>query len=425
MKKKVLIIVPHSDDELSVGGLLIPMLKKRGYKVIVLIVTNGDAECSGKTRLEESVRGLRILGVKEKNIIFLGYGNRWSGEKHLYNFTEKDRQAVSIAGKTHTYALNGHQEYHYQKYNKHCKYTRHNMKCDLTECILDIFADVIICADFDNHSDHRAITLMFEEVMGNILNNTSYRPLILKRFAYAFAWHGNESFVIKKISRSEVFDSRFELDNPYYEWNRKVLIHLSNFWVKFPLNKLHLAALVYRSQNAKTHLRSLLKQDMIFWHRRTDSLLYDAEITVSSGEKKYLTDFKRFDSNDVNCTKLVQNFWNSCAWQPLINDFEKSITIKFSEKKFISQISICASVLEESIINNCDIFVKGKVFHTGHLFPGKEKIVSIKERGIVEIKIQITSYAGVNPGISEIEIYSEENQCSLLEFQERIKQRKD
>lgn len=421
MNDTVLIIVPHSDDELSIGGLLLPMLKKRGYVVKVMIVTNGDAECSAKVRLKESIKGLRILGIEEKNIIFLGYGNRWDGNTHIYNRAE-NMQAVSFAGKTYTYALESHNEYHFQKYKEHCKYTKYNMKCDIKESIMDILADVIICVDFDNHSDHRAVSLMFEEVMGEILNNTSYRPLIFKRFAYAFAWHGDKSYVTKKIGRDKVFDNRFELDNPYYEWKRKILIDLPDFSVKNPIffNRLYLAALAYSSQDAKGHIMRLLKKNMVFWNRRTDSLLYDAEIAVSSGDKKYLTDFKRFDCNDVNRTKSAQDFWDSCAWVPAVSDSDKCIIIRLREERFVSSISICASVLFESVIQNCDIILDSQIFHTGYLFPGKEKIIDIKKMASV-ITVQITNYIGMNPGLSEIEVYSEENQHELLEFLEIIK----
>lgn len=417
MKKRVLLIVPHPDDELSIGGLLLPNLNKL-YEVYVMIVTNGDADCTADIRLKESLKGLNILGVKEEKIIFLGYGNRWNEEKHIYNMPQ-NKQTISVAGRTYTYALHGHEDYHYQKYHKHCKYTRHNLQRDMLECIMDILADVIICVDFDSHSDHRAVSLMFEEVMGKILHDTSYRPIVLKRFAYAFAWHSNISSCCNKLNRSEVFDNRFELDNPCYEWKRKISIYLSVFSIRLLL-QLYLAALAYRSQNAKTHVRMLLKHDIVFWHRRTDSLLYDAEITVSSGEKKYLTDFKRFDCNDVNCSKPVSNFWNSCAWEPLHDDPEKCITIKMSQEKFVSSISICASIFNESIIKNCDIIIGQKVFHTGILFPGKEKIINIKEEKVSVIIIQITSYTGVKPGISEIEVYSEEKQSGLLKFQEKM-----
>jgi len=416
LNKTILIIVPHPDDELNIGGALLPMLKKRGYVVKVMIVTNGDAECSAKVRLKESIKGLKILGIEEKNIIFLGYGNRWDGKTHIYNDAENVR-AMSFAGKTHTYALENHHEYHFQKYKEHCKYTKCNMKRDIKESIMDILADVIICVDFDSHSDHRAVSLLFEEVMGEILNNTSYRPLILKRFAYAFAWHSNKFYMTKKIGRDRVFDNRFELDNPYYEWKRKILIDLPDFNEKKPvfLNRLYIAALAYQSQDAKSHIKCLLKRNMVFWNRRTDSLLYDAEITVSSGDKKYLTDFKRFDCDDVNCVKFVQDFWNPCAWMPAVSDSEKCIIIRLQEEKFVSSISICAAILFESVIQNCDIILDSQTIQTGYLFPGKEKIIDIKKK-VTVIMIQITNYIGMNPGLSEIEIYSEENQRQLLEF---------
>ena len=76
---------------------------------------------------------------------------------------------VSHGGFTHTYGIEKHPEYAYIKGKVHHLYTRSNMKADIKSVILDILPETIIAVDFDNHPDHRALSLLFEEVMGELL----------------------------------------------------------------------------------------------------------------------------------------------------------------------------------------------------------------------------------------------------------------
>lgn len=46
------------------------------------------------------------------------------------------------------------------------------------------------------------------------------------------------------------------------------------------------------TQFAYTLAARIINGDMVYWNRRTDSLTYDADITVSSGDAKLLNDFK-------------------------------------------------------------------------------------------------------------------------------------
>lgn len=415
MKKTVLIIAPHPDDELGLAGRLIPRLIRIGYIVKVIIVTNGDANISGKIRLKESIKGLGILGVKKKDIIFLGYGNRWQGEEHIYN--RKNTVLKSLAGYEYTYALDFHKEFHYKKYCEPALYTRENMLGDMRECIEEIWADIIICVDFDSHPDHRAVSLMFEECMNFLIRNKGYQPIVLKRFAYAFAWHGDNTAYAKKLSRFRVFDDKYQLDNPYYYWNERVVCKLDK--CRICDFKLMLASLAYLSQNASSHLRQLLKKDMVFWNRRTDNLMYDAIINVSSGDKNFLFDFLRFGCVNVNKVKSQNAFWERYAWEPHLSDKKKEITIEWEKKVYISYISIFSSINDVSKILDCVIVVNNKDYHTGSLVYDMKKNIFINTY-TKKILIRIDKYKGNSPGISEIEIYAKNKQDGLETFIESV-----
>lgn len=74
-----LIIVPHSDDEVLLFGGLIQRWLAEGEQVYVALVTNGDYEAhneqEGQTRPAETIKGLRLLGLPEQNVLLMGYAD--------------------------------------------------------------------------------------------------------------------------------------------------------------------------------------------------------------------------------------------------------------------------------------------------------------------------------------------------------------
>ena len=71
---RVAFIVPHQDDELLIGGgMLAHFLEDSAKEVFVLIVTNGDYRPNQSgLRCIESIRAMKVLGLKEDHIFFRG-----------------------------------------------------------------------------------------------------------------------------------------------------------------------------------------------------------------------------------------------------------------------------------------------------------------------------------------------------------------
>ena len=71
-----------------------------------------------------------------------------------------------------------------------------SIKNDIKALLLDLRPEVIFCIDYDSHHDHRALSLLFEESMGEILrqNNNDYNPLVFKGFAYSTAFLAEPDF---------------------------------------------------------------------------------------------------------------------------------------------------------------------------------------------------------------------------------------
>jgi len=314
LRKKVLLIVPHPDDELFVGGgLLRTLVKSRAYEAYVVYTTNGDFfPHEGEARLQESVRVLtEFAGMEESHIIFLGYGDGWRAGGHLYH-QNGDVPLVSMAGRTETYGLKGHEDYRYTRSGRRSAYRRADFKQDLKEVIAGVRAELLLVVDFDWHADHRATSLLVEECLGEIFRqDASYRPLVLKRFGYDGVWKGRADFfdlprrktVLTGLSRTPYTpeeELRFAMPKdcatPYLSQN--AFYH---------------ALRCYRSQEAWQRVDGIINIDEVFFQRNTDSLLYGAKISASSGDAEYLRDFKLFDCGDVTEKELILK---ECGWKP-------------------------------------------------------------------------------------------------------------
>lgn len=101
--ERALVIAPHCDDETLGCAQAIRSVLRRGGHVKVVLMTNGDGFYTaaarsfrglvvsperyvefGMQRQRESLRALRILGVKRRDVIFLGYPDRGLAKMWLY-----------------------------------------------------------------------------------------------------------------------------------------------------------------------------------------------------------------------------------------------------------------------------------------------------------------------------------------------------
>ncbi|MBQ3433933.1 MAG: PIG-L family deacetylase, partial [Selenomonadaceae bacterium] len=183
---RVLILAPHPDDEINIAGNMILTLAAAKAEVFVAYSTNGDFEQAAEVRAKEAVDALKILGVPRERIIFLGYGD---GHKL------SDKPTQSPAGHVETYAAQDFVDYAKKTFGRHSPYTRQNFKRDLKSLLLELRANIIFCVDFDSHPDHRTLSILFEETLGEILSErTDYRPEVYKKFAYATAFTAAADF---------------------------------------------------------------------------------------------------------------------------------------------------------------------------------------------------------------------------------------
>lgn len=402
--KKCLIIVPHPDDEINIAGCIFDQLKKNGYVISVMIVTYGDyyPELAAK-RVQETLKAKKILGYNE--LIFLGYGDDYK-TGHLYEDTCGETIYESHAGYLSTYVINDIKPYHFRKYNKQAQYTRNNLKYDIKNIIIDMLPELLICNDVDNHPDHKAISLLFDEVMGEILKENDYYPTILKKFAYLGVYKGpNDYYNKNNRTRPCYFNEEDESFAYPYIWNERIIIRTNEslYPMLFWKSDIFKALCAHKSQRAYAKFGRIVNSDVIYWHRRTDNLALKAKVLVSSGDSQYINDFKIVDTDDIKSTNPFIIPSNYKLWKPDKDDVNPRVKFVFDQEQKVSTIRIYQN--PNSKINKVDILIdNNKVFLSQ--FSNCNNTITIKFENILYAKELLLLFeTGSLIEINEIEIF--------------------
>ena len=418
--KKVLVLVPHQDDEINVAAISIQNFVHSGAEVFVAYSTNGDNRYSAETRIAEALASLSVLGVKHSNIFILGYGDTMidlslGKTKHIFDYEDVPLQYPN--SRTETYGISGVHDFAYLTRKEHSKYCRRDYLRDLRELILYVKADIILCVDFDYHVDHRMLSLSFETVMGEILSrpNNDYMPEVFKRFAYSTAWYAVHDFFSDNLKETQKPSDRM-IDSSCYSWDERVRIPapensrcttLKNNTTAFALRQ-------HKSQQALCFAaEAVINSDEIFFRRCTDSLTYSAKVTASSGKAEYVNDFMLLNVSDI-----YSEFpkWENYLWIPEPDDKDKIIRFHWEEGQRISYLRLWGNI-EGEPVKRIKIFTD-----TGHEseygpLPARGLPLDIKipeQLNVTELTVKIIEQGSTESGFSEIEIFEHEEQKPVL-----------
>lgn len=407
--KKVMLVIPHQDDDLSLLGGVIEEFIKYGSEVRIVFTTNGDSYVPAGTRLAEALNVAADLKISASDVIFLGYGDGtlFVDQSNIYN-SAPNSIYTSHAGFTNTYALSDH-----PAYNDGNPYTRSNYLKDLENVIMEYKPDTIFCVDYDLHPDHRATSLFFDEAIGNILSSqSSYKPMVFKSFAYSYTFYGFPDFYdsINLLSSRKTYYSEYLPESNVFNWSDRI---------RFPINAATISRSIYKcdlfrqesmyaSQNAVSQVSRVINGDRVFWLRRTDSLSYNAAFSVSSGNNKLLNDFKIIDSSRV---------WDKDAmpfdgvWVPEPDDSIKTVDIDLPSPADIHSITLYDSPSLDDNIKNVEItFNNGNKYTSGELCSnGSATVIPVDEKNVSHFSISIKDFEGTAAGLSEIEFYSSDS----------------
>ena len=295
MIKTALIFVPHQDDELNIAGTIIDQMVAANVQITVCFLTNGDWRNEQEKRLIETERVANILGYK--NIIYLGYGDG-GFDNSLYYALDDTEIIKSPAGKTETYGIGNKEDYHYQKYKQHAKYTKSNVKNDIKDVIKEINADIIFCIDKDEHPDHKLLSEQFDNAIIEIIETTCYRPIVLKAFAYLGVFYGKPDYFIRPMQQTicKSYGKWARNDCKPYNWDERICLAVNESI--FPLlwwkSKLFKALRTYKTQNGIKFYPRICNADAVYWFYDTSSGKY----TVSRDFPIEKTPFRFYEKSN-------------------------------------------------------------------------------------------------------------------------------
>lgn len=418
-RKRIMIIVPHEDDEINLCAEMMEILHQNQCEIYCVFTTNGDYfyDGLGEVRICEAIESLKVWGIPEDHVVFLGYGDHWQSEyKHIYHAPDGLILKSNI-GRTETYGTTKHPEFAMIVDGCHHSYTRKNYLQDIKNVILRYLPDIIFAIDFDYHPDHRGTSLLFDEAMGQILKQTEYRPQVFKGFAYNMAWEAERDFFslnflsTKRPDKNKLNNALYDTDVPAYKWDRRVRFPIpkSMFVSRIEKHISYLAFQKYQSQNAVLHAARVINSDKVFWERRTDNLAFKSRIAVSSGDAKYLSDYKLIDCSDIsyewdNPSKAE---FSDFLWIPELSDEKKEIVYYFESPQTVSEIVLYENPSLENHIQLMELTINdGEKMEIRQIDnTGGPSVISFHTRNDVsKLSLRIAKSLGEDAGLAEVEI---------------------
>ena len=416
---KVLLFVPHQDDEINAAASLLFTLAHCGAQITLVYTTNGDWECPAAVRFNEAINAAGVLGIPGENILFMGYGDTLNRDDKRHVFYHTDTPARSAAGYTETYGTDAHPDFAFLQDNQHHSYTNKNYLKDLLSIIRLTKADLIICTDFDCHADHRMLSLYLDKAIGIVRKeDPSYQPEVWKRFAYPLAFNAvaDYSSVNNPATKIPVVgvtnNYRFDIIGFFYFiWKERIRIPVPAMarTDTFRDNIICKALEQHTSQRIVTKVTQVLSSDEIFWSRRTDCVSHTADITVSSGNGAYLNDFMVY--NVANIDEDIPEY-TDYYWKPEPEDPNKIAVFKWKKPVTVEKIVLYGAVSADSKIDRLQVTLSNGFSQTVTALPPNGNPLELftgKQENITSCTLKILSATGTDYadyGISECEIYS-------------------
>lgn len=377
--KKVLLIVPHQDDEINVlGGIFEEYLKYGSTIHVVYVITNGRV---GGFRYNEALNLCKRIGIPATNVIFLGYGSMRDTKNDVPQETKGTPEIPA--------------------YKEGQPYTRKNMVNDLKEIILQQKPDVIYGSDYDYHIDHHLVTIAIDEALGNVLKEQrEYRPVVLKSYAYRTTWESYPDYYGCNIRSTKYKKAAVET----YPWKERLRLPIAAHM----LNQSLLHSEVFNQYRTFVSQGAVMRAinfntDKVAWQRRSDSLLLNAKVEVSSGNGNRLNDFLLYDKANMPSLDYLPV---DGAWIPDEGDRERTATFTLQRKSDIEYLVLYQNPVTDSVIESVSLSFNGEppaeyLLRTD----GYPTQIEVNKKDIVSFTLCIINSKGRNAGLTEVEAF--------------------
>ncbi|MFH1198757.1 MAG: PIG-L family deacetylase [Candidatus Omnitrophota bacterium] len=263
---RILIMAPHPDDEaIACAGVIQQALKKRAA-VKVLYLTNGDRNefafivyekrlvfrqgefiHMGIKRMEESKKAMRLLGLSDKDLVFLGYPD--GGTLNIFNrYWQAKKPYCDIL--THISKVPYKDNLSYGSV-----YTGENILRDIEREIVNFKpSKIFVSHPADTNSDHRAFYLFLQVALQDLKNLLDVTPQV-----HPYLVHSNQWPLPRRYHPKLNLDPPNNFLNSQIAWNKLTL-------ESGEVDKKYQAVLCYKTQtlSAAFYLLSFVRGNELF-----------------------------------------------------------------------------------------------------------------------------------------------------------------
>lgn len=360
---------------------------------------------------------MKSYGIPEDHLFFLGYADGWnvavnptSGEKisHLYHAPD-GLCMTSHAGMKETY---GHSKH--PCFRAHQPYRKSAFLQDLKDLLLYVKADAILCVDYDSHPEHRALSLSFDRVMGEILRALpEYRPVVLKSFAYKTAWYS--PIVVDKmniLSTTMPYPSGIMEQTNCYDWCSRIRfpVHGSCLTRSVYDNLVYKSLICNRSQfrvfSPVYTAAKIIKGDKVAWWRPTNNILLTAEAYSDVGTPEALHDFMLFDSDDI-INPQNKPFRHGWFVEP---EKKNEVVFRFRHPEIVREIWLYDHPSQDNQIQEVTIELSNGKILTANQLPEYGAPLCVRtdtEEALDGFTLRVNSFRGADAGLVEVEAYAQ------------------
>lgn len=272
---KIMIIVPHEDDEILMAAGIIERAVREKKEVTVVMATNGDYEgtdtFTGGIRLSETLLGLSVIGLPSENVIFMGYADTGMENEvsFLYNlFHEKNENKIHEGHcSKETYGLKDKVDFHREICGEPGSYTRKNFKEDLRKILLMKEPDTVFTTSVEDvHGDHSGLYLFVREVLEEEKEN-GYQPVLYSGVAHSKA--GDDNWP-ERNSGIVPYTCPEGFDKGSLRWEERISFPVPDSMLETDLNKNKKAIALSKhktalKEDAVEFLYTFIKSEELFW----------------------------------------------------------------------------------------------------------------------------------------------------------------
>lgn len=399
-KGKVLVLVPHPDDELNMLGGAIESISKDCDIRFLYYIDNGQ------TRATEANLAISLFGIGSEHISSLGFApGGWRPHTHIYNSPRNE--VVVRRGRNMTKSNSV-----MRVYRENLTFTQEHLEETLRDFITEMRPDTIISVDYDSQGDHRELALTADRVLGDIMKaDNSYRPTVLKSFAYSGAWFQPADFYAENIkSTQNTGKDGCMREVNCYRWDERLRIPVG----KSSITRSLIGNLTARAFNehASQHPvnphanERICNGDKVFWWRPTQNLMWRAQrVVATSGDAAQLRDFLLYDTSNVSDFEHMPYDHGWCPENGL-----GEAEISWASPVVIKEIHLFDQNDTANRVKHLTIRLSnGKELSVGSLPAGGTRVVVPTEcsEPISGFTVRIDDSTGEGSGLSEIEAYAE------------------